>query len=148
MDQALSIAELAEAFGVTPRTLRFYEQKGILKPVRRGRTRLYSERDKIRLKLTLRGKRLGFSLNECINIINMYDSSHAAENLQLLHLCQTIREHRVQLISKMKDIEATLSAMDSVEPMAFSISVVSEVRREITEPVRPCSKYDGGSDSR
>jgi DNA-binding transcriptional MerR regulator len=115
MDQALSIAELAEAFGVTPRTLRFYEQKGILKPFRRGRTRLYSERDKIRLKLTLRGKRLGFTLNECINIINMYDSSHAAENLQLLHLCQKIREHRVQLISKMKDIEATLSAMDSVE---------------------------------
>ncbi|MCW8926057.1 MAG: MerR family DNA-binding transcriptional regulator [Xanthomonadales bacterium] len=120
MDQALSIAEFAEAFGVTPRTLRFYEQKGILKPVRRGRTRLYSERDKIRLKLTLRGKRLGFSLNECINIINMYDSSPAAENLQLLHLCRKIREHRVQLISKMKDIEETLSAMDSVEEQCLA----------------------------
>ena len=120
MDQALSIAEFAEAFGVTPRTLRFYEQKGILKPVRRGRTRLYSERDKTRLKLTLRGKRLGFSLNECINIINMYDSSPAAENLQLLHLCQKIREHRVQLLSKMKDIEETLSAMDSVEEQCLA----------------------------
>ena len=120
MDQALSIAEFAETFGVTPRTLRFYEQKGILKPVRRGRTRLYSERDKTRLKLTLRGKRLGFSLNECINIINMYDSSPAAENLQLLHLCQKIREHRVQLLSKMKDIEETLSAMDSVEEQCLA----------------------------
>ena len=120
MDQALSIAELAEAFGVTPRTLRFYEQKGILKPVRHGRSRLYSERDKIRLKLTLRGKRLGFTLNECINIINMYDSSPSAENLQLLHLCQKIREHRTQLISKMKDIEATLVAMDSVEEQCLT----------------------------
>ena len=120
MDQTLSIAELAEAFGVTPRTLRFYEQKGILKPVRHGRLRLYSERDKIRLKLTLRGKRLGFTLNECINIINMYDSSPSAENLQLLHLCQKIREHRTQLISKMKDLEATLVAMDSVEEQCLT----------------------------
>lgn len=133
MDQAISIAELADAFGVTPRTLRFYEQKGILKPVRRGRTRLYSERDKIRLKLTLRGKRIGFSLNECINIINMYDSSHAAENLQLLHLCQKIREHRVQLISKMKDIEATLSAMDSVEEQCLAQLLV-DIGADESEP--------------
>ena len=120
MDRAFSIAELAEAFDVTPRTLRFYEQKGILKPLRQGRTRVYSERDRTRLKLTLRGKRIGFSLNECINIINMYDSSPSAENLQLLHLCQKIREHRVQLISKMKDIEGTLDAMDDVEEQCLA----------------------------
>lgn len=120
MDQVFSIAELAEAFDVTPRTLRFYEQKGILKPVRNGRTRVYSERDKTRLKLALRGKRIGFTLNECIEIINMYDSSPTGENLQLLHLCQKIREHRVQLISKMKDIEETLDAMDDVEEQCLS----------------------------
>ena len=120
MGKGFSIAELAEAFNVTPRTLRFYEQKGILKPVRRGRTRVYSERDKTRLKLALRGKRIGFSLNECLEIINMYDSSPSAENLQLLHLCRKIREHRVQLISKMKDIEETLGAMDDVEEQCLS----------------------------
>ena len=115
MGKTFSIAELSEAFDITPRTLRFYEQKGILDPVRRGRTRHYSERDKTRLKLTLRGKRIGFSLEECINIIDMHDPERPGDSLQLLYLCQKIREHRVQLVSKMKDIEETLSAMDGVE---------------------------------
>ena len=120
MSKTFSIAELSEAFDVTPRTLRFYEQKGILGPVRRGRTRYYSERDKTRLKLTLRGKRLGFSLEECLNIIGMRDSAQPDDSLQLLYLCQKIREHRVQLISKMKDIEETLNAMDSVEEQCLN----------------------------
>jgi DNA-binding transcriptional MerR regulator len=120
MSQTFSIAELSEAFGVTPRTLRFYEQKGILNPVRRGRTRHYLERDKTRLKLTLRGKRLGFTLDECIDIINMRDPAQPDNSLQLLYLCQKIREHRVQLISKMKDIEETLNAMDVVEEQCLN----------------------------
>ena len=120
MGRTFSIAELSEAFDITPRTLRFYEQKGILGPVRRGRTRHYSERDKTRLKLTLRGKRIGFSLEECLNIIDMRDPAHPDDSLQLLHLCQKIREHRVQLISKMKDIEETLNAMDSVEEQCLN----------------------------
>ena len=120
MSQTFSIAELSEAFGVTPRTLRFYEQKGILKPVRCGRTRHYLERDKTRLKLTLRGKRLGFTLDECIGIINMRNPSQPDDSLQLLYLCQKIREHRVQLISRMKDIEETLNAMDVVEDQCLT----------------------------
>ena len=120
MSKPFSIAELSEAFDVTPRTLRFYEQRGILNPVRRGRTRLYSERDKIRLRLTLRGKRIGFSLEECINIIDMHDPERPGDSLQLLYLCQKIREHRVQLISKMKDIEETLNAMDGVEEQCLN----------------------------
>jgi len=120
MSKPFSIAELSEAFDVTPRTLRFYEQRGILNPVRRGRTRLYSERDKIRLRLTLRGKRIGFSLGECLNIIDMHDPAQPDDSLQLLHLCQKIREHRVQLISKMKDIEETLNAMDGVEEQCLN----------------------------
>ena len=120
MSQTFSIAELSEAFGVTPRTLRFYEQKGILNPVRCGRTRHYLERDKTRLKLTLRGKRLGFTLDECIGIINMRNPSQPDDSLQLLYLCQKIREHRVQLISRMKDIEETLNAMDVVEDQCLT----------------------------
>jgi DNA-binding transcriptional MerR regulator len=115
MSQTYSIAALSAEFAITPRTLRFYEGKGIVAPARRGTTRLYSERDRTRLKLTLRGKRLGLSLEECINIINMHDPAQPNDSLQLLHLCDKIREHRMQLIEKMRDIEETLKAMDEVE---------------------------------
>ena len=115
MGQTFSIAELSREFGITPRTLRFYEDKGLVKPTRRGTTRLYSERDKTRLKLTLRGKRLGLTLEECLNIIDMYKSDQSNDTLQLLHLYQKIRNHRALLIDKMKDIEETLKAMDEVE---------------------------------
>ncbi len=115
MSPTYSIAELSKEFSVTHRTLRFYEDKGILDPDRRGTKRFYSERDKTRLRLTLRGKRLGLNLNECLNIINMRDPAQPDDNLQLLHLCQKIREHRVQLLAKLKDIEKTLEAMSQVE---------------------------------
>lgn len=115
MTQTYSIATLSSEFEITPRTLRFYEDKGILSPRRRGTTRLYSERDKTRLKLTLRGKRLGLSLEECREIIDMYDPRRPGDSRQLLRLCQKIREHRALLIEKIKDIEETLNTMDEVE---------------------------------
>ncbi len=110
-----SIKNLAGQFGVTPRALRFYEDKGLLSPARRGQTRIYSERDKTRLLLTLRGKRLGFSLEECKEIIDMYDPSQSNDTRQLVRLCQKITEHRRALLEKMKDVEATLKTMDEVE---------------------------------
>ncbi len=110
-----SIQKLAEEFDVTPRALRFYEDKGLLSPARRGQTRIYSERDKTRLLLTLRGKRLGFSLEECKDIINMYDPLQSNDTHQLLRLCQKIAEHRSALLEKMKDVEATMKLMDEVE---------------------------------
>ena len=100
MDQAYSINTLSRDFNVTPRTLRFYEDKGILSPTRRGTTRLYSEKDRTRLKLTLRGKRLGLKLEECREIIDMYDPARPDDSRQLLKLCEKIREHRVDLINK------------------------------------------------
>ena len=110
-----SIKNLAEQFGITARALRFYEDKGLLSPGRRGQTRIYSERDKTRLLLTLRGKRLGFSLKECKEIIEMYDPSQSNDSHQLLRLCQKITEHRSALLEKMEDMEATLKLMDEVE---------------------------------
>ena len=110
-----SIKNLAEQFGITARALRFYEDKGLLSPGRRGQTRIYSERDKTRLLLTLRGKRLGFSLEECKEIIEMYDPSQSNDSHQLLRLCQKITEHRSALLEKMEDMEATLKLMDEVE---------------------------------
>lgn len=115
MNQTYSINTLSRDFGITPRALRFYEDKGILEPGRRGTTRVYSERDRTRLKLTLRGKRLGLKLEECKEIIDLYNPSQADDSLQLLRLCEKIREHRATLLSKIKDIEETLLAMDEVE---------------------------------
>lgn len=115
MTRIFSIAELSREFDITPRTLRFYEDKGILAPARKGTTRQYSERDYTRLKLTLRGKRLGLSLEECREIIDMYDPRQTSDTPQLLHLCEKIRAQRTRLIDKMKDIEETLKVMDEVE---------------------------------
>ena len=110
-----SIQNLAGQFGVTPRTLRFYESKGLLAPVKRGQTRIYSERDRTRLLLTLRGKKLGFSLEECREIIDMYNPSQTDNTQQLIRLCQKITEHRSVLLEKMNAMEATLKLMDEVE---------------------------------
>ncbi len=120
MNQSYSIKTLSRDFEITPRALRFYEDKGILNPTRRGTTRLYSERDRTRLKLTLRGKRLGLKLEECREIIDMYDPKQPNDSLQLLRLCEKIREHRASLLTKIKDIEETLQAMDDVEGKCLS----------------------------
>ena len=110
-----SIQDLAEQFNVTYRALRFYESKGLLAPVKRGQTRIFSERDKARLLLTLRGKKLGFSLEECRDIIDMYDPSQSDDTRQLLRLCHKITQHRSALLEKLNALEATLKLMDEVE---------------------------------
>lgn len=115
MPGTYSIQQLAREFDVTARTLRFYEDKGILSPARRGTTRIYSDRDRTRLMLTLRGKRLGFSLEECREIIDMYDPSAPSNPRQLLRLCEAINRHRQALLEKLRDIEDTLAAMNEVE---------------------------------
>ncbi|OGT81854.1 MAG: MerR family transcriptional regulator [Gammaproteobacteria bacterium RIFCSPLOWO2_02_FULL_61_13] len=115
MKQTYSITELSREFDATPRTLRFYEDQGLLNPGRRGMTRVYSDRDRTRLKLALRGRRLGLTVEECKEIIDMYDPSRPRNARQLLRLCEKIREHRATLLEKFRDIEATLNAMDEVE---------------------------------
>lgn len=115
MSRSYSIRELSREFRVTPRALRFYEDKGLLAPQRRGTTRLYSERDRVHLELTLRGKRLGLTLEECKDIIDLYDPSRPDNVRQLVLLFAKIREHRSRLLEQMRDIEATLRAMDEHE---------------------------------
>ena len=110
-----SIQDVADQFNVTHRALRFYESKGLLAPAKKGHTRIFSERDKTRLMLTLRGKKLGFSLDECRDIIDMYDPSQSDDTRQLLRLCQKITQHRSALLEKMNAMEATLKLMDEVE---------------------------------
>ncbi len=102
-----SISELAEEFNVTPRTLRFYEAQGILSPKREGTKRFFSQRDRVRLRLVVRGKRLGFSLVELKNIIDMYDSE-VGEAGQLEYLLKRIHDQCAELERKRQDINDTL----------------------------------------
>ena len=112
--ESFSIGELAREFAVTTRTIRFYEGEGLLAPRRRGRTRLFSGRDRVRLRLILRGRRLGFSLAEIKEILDLYESD-PGEAGQLRHLISKIAERREALISQRADIDQTLADMDGIE---------------------------------
>ena len=109
-----SISDLAREFGVTTRAIRFYEDEGLLRPGRSGRQRVYRTRDRVRLKLILRGKRLGFSLNEVGEIINMYDSN-PGEAGQLRYFLEQIRQRRETLKQQQHDIDVTRQELDTIE---------------------------------
>jgi DNA-binding transcriptional MerR regulator len=109
-----SIAELAAAYDVTLRTIRFYEDKGLLTPERRGTVRVYHARDKVRLGLILRGKRLGFSLEEIATIVDMYDAEPGEEG-QLVYLLDQIGSRRAELEQRRRDIDETLVELAEVE---------------------------------
>ena len=105
--KTFTITELAAEFDVTPRAIRFYEDVGLLEPQRAGRNRVYSQRERTRLKLTLRGKRLGLSLQEIKQLVDMYDSpSDTAPQLEAFLL--VLRNHRKQIELQLEDIRVTL----------------------------------------
>ncbi len=109
-----AVGELAAENDITTRTIRFYEEQGFLEPLRRGRTRFFRQKDRIRLKLVLRGKRLGFSLAEIAEIISMYDAT-PGEKGQLELFQRKINERRTALLEKQRDIATTLAELDDVE---------------------------------
>ncbi|MGB6008304.1 MerR family transcriptional regulator [Castellaniella sp.] len=112
MSQATwTISELAREFGVTPRTIRFYEDQGIVSPARSGRNRIYAPRDRTRLKLALRGRRLGLQLAEIVNLINLYDHSHASSTAQLQHYADVLDAHRQKLEQQQRDLDETLKEL-------------------------------------
>src|SRR5688572_22998912 len=112
--RTFSIAELAEEFDVTPRAIRFYEDMGLLEPARAGRNRVYSQRDRTRLKLTLRGKRLGLSLQEIKQLVDMYDSPSDTRQ-QLTAFLAVLAEHRRLLERQREDLEITLAEIGQHE---------------------------------
>ena len=112
--EQFSISELSQEFDVTTRAIRFYEDEGLLEPHRQGRQRVYSSRDRVRLKLILRGKRLGFSLSEIGDIIDMYDSE-PGEVGQLQYFIEKISVRRKTLKQQRDDIEVTLKELDGIE---------------------------------
>jgi DNA-binding transcriptional MerR regulator len=110
----LTITDLTREFDISTRTLRFYEDEGMLRPTRRGRTRLYRAGDRHLLKQILRGKRLGFTIAEIKDILKMYHEP-PGEVGQLSLLIKTIEEKREELRQKRRDIEETLSELNAVE---------------------------------
>ncbi len=112
-----TITELAREFDITPRAIRFYEDQGLLTPKREGaggRTRVYSARERTRLKLTLRGKRLGLSLSEIKDLVDMYESPMDTE-AQLTRFLAVLARHRETLERQREDIDVTLAEISAHE---------------------------------
>ncbi|MBB4347504.1 MerR family DNA-binding transcriptional regulator [Rhizobium wenxiniae] len=114
MDKYYSITELTREFGVSTRTLRFYEDEGLLHPERRGRTRLFRAADRRLLLEILRGRRIGFTISEIREIIQVYREP-PGEMGQLKLLMKRVDEKRDELRQKRKDIDETLAELDNVE---------------------------------
>jgi len=109
-----SISELAREFDVTPRAIRFYEAEGLLAPKRDGQRRIYSPRDRTRLKLTLRGKRLGLTLSEIRDLIDMYEPGRD-ERRQLARFLAVLESHKAALLQQREDLEAQLTEIRAFE---------------------------------
>jgi DNA-binding transcriptional MerR regulator len=118
-----SIGELASEFDVTPRAIRFYEGHGLLAPKRAGQRRIYSGRDRTRLKLTLRGKRLGLTLSEIRELIDMYEPGRD-ERPQLQRFLAVLESHKASLLQQRLDLEAQLS-----ELAVFEKKIRKQLRR-------------------
>jgi DNA-binding transcriptional MerR regulator len=127
--KSFTITELAAEFDVTPRAIRFYEDVGLLEPTRAGRNRVYSQRERTRLKLTLRGKRLGLSLQEIKQLVDMYDSpSDTAPQLEAFLL--VLRNHRKQIELQLEDIRVTLEEIAQHEQRCERLLAASAPSRK------------------
>jgi DNA-binding transcriptional MerR regulator len=114
--QTYTISQLAREFDITTRTIRFYEEKGLIRPRREGQKRLYSPADRVRIKLILRGKRIGMTLQESVDVIDMYDPGHN-NSTQLHSLLNTVEERRAALERKKQDIDDMLNGLDEVQQL-------------------------------
>ncbi|CAA6605866.1 Transcriptional regulator, MerR family [Rhodospirillaceae bacterium LM-1] len=114
MTTHFTISDLAREFNITTRAIRFYEDEGLISPKRDGQRRLYAQRDRVRLMLILRGRRLGFSLKEIAEIIDLYDREPGEQGQLRLFLAK-IAERRQMLKQQQEDIKQTLSELDQVE---------------------------------
>lgn len=124
-DKLFSISEIARETDVTPRTIRFYESKGLITPRRAGNTRVYTHRDKTRMTLILRGKRLGFSLAEIKEYLDLYDhdSKHAE---QTQHLLVRVRKRISDLEHQSRDLKAALKELADIERQAVQVIDLNE----------------------
>jgi DNA-binding transcriptional MerR regulator len=137
-DPTWTISELAREFALTTRAIRFYEDEGLIAPARLGRVRVYGERERVRLKLILRGKRLGLALSEIAELLDLYEIARN-ERAQLAKFLDLLGERRGRLMQQKEDIDAVLAEIDGVE---------RECRRRLKAdgtPARPGGRAGGGS---
>lgn len=142
-----TISDLAREFKLTTRAIRFYEDQGLLNPQREGRKRIYTKRDRTRLKLILRGKRLGFTLSETRELFDLYDTARGEER-QLRHFLKILADRRTLLEQQQKDIEAVLHEINSAEAECLRLLTVekpwehSDQRNSQPALQRPWSNQD------
>ncbi|MFO1395860.1 MAG: MerR family DNA-binding transcriptional regulator [Burkholderiales bacterium] len=129
-----TISDLAHEFALTTRAIRFYEDQGMLAPERRGQARVYRERERVRLKLILRGKRLGFSLTEIGELLDLYEVGRN-ERAQLAMFVAMLGDKRTRLLQQKEDIDAVLAEIDGVE---------RECRRRLKDQARQGRAGEGG----
>ena len=129
MSSPFTIGELAREFDLTTRAIRFYEDCGLLTPQRSGRSRIYSQRDRTRLKLTLRGKRLGLTLAEVKELVDMYESPRDTQP-QLKKFLVVLATHREQLEQQMADLHATLDEVRAQEKEARRLLALGQKKEQ------------------
>lgn len=118
MDKIFSVTELARDLGVTPRTIRFYEDQGLISPQRAGNTRVYTHRDRARMILILRGKQLGFSLRDIKEYLDLYVVD-TTQSEQLQHLVRKARERITQLEGQLSAVKTTLQELRDIERVSL-----------------------------
>ena len=126
-DELMTIREMCEAFDVTPRTLRFYESKELIFPIREGTKRLFTKRDRGRLKLILRGKRFGFSLEEIRQLLDLYDT----EDHQLVQFRKTYEvgtKHLDEMKEQRAELDAAISELE--EQLKWGAEMIASLEAE------------------
>jgi DNA-binding transcriptional MerR regulator len=129
-DTIMTISEMCAAFGVTPRTLRFYEAKELLFPIRNGQHRLFTRRDRGRLKLILRGKRFGFSLEEMRQLLDLYDRGDAQEE-QLRRTYVAGRERLAQMERQRDELNEAIEELRG--QLEMGAEMIASFRRDAAE---------------
>ena len=130
-----TISELSHEFALTTRAIRFYEDEGLIAPARSGRNRVYGERERVRLKLILRGKRLGLALAEISDLLDLYEIARN-ERAQLARFLDLLSERRGRLLQQKEDIDAVLAEIDGVE---------RECRRRLKAEAAPSGSGPGAA---
>lgn len=131
MPAPYSISDLARELDITARAIRLYEEQGMLSPERRGQERIYNGKDKVTLKLILRGKRIGFSLAECKELIELYDPGHGNRK-QLETFLQKIAERRIKLQQLLLDIQQMQLELDTSEERCLNALAKTVKKQGIT----------------
>lgn len=128
-NETMSIREMCDAFQVTPRTLRFYEAKELLFPIREGQKRLFTKRDRARLKLILRGKRFGFSLEEIRQLLDLYHMEDG-QITQLSKTCELAKVHLANMEAQKAELEEAIAELK--EQMAWGEARLADVAKDTT----------------